>query len=118
MANTSHELRTNGIIGIAESLMEGVTGELPTSTKSNLSLIVASGKRLSNLINDILDFSQLKHKDIELQLLPVGMREVAEVVLTLSKPLIGNKDLQLINAIPPDLPLANADENRVQQILH
>jgi len=120
LANTSHELRTplNGIIGIAESLMEGVTGPLPTSTKSNLSLIVASGKRLSNLINDILDFSQLKHKDIELQLLPVGMGEVAEVVITLSQPLIGNKDLQLINAIPPDLPPANADENRVQQILH
>ncbi len=46
------------------------------------------------------------------------MRNSGEVVLTLSRPLIAQKDLQLINAIPPDLPPALADENRVQQILH
>lgn len=120
LANTSHELRTplNGIIGIAESLIDGATGTLPGETCDNLAMIVSSGRRLSNLVNDILDFSQLKHKDIELQLQPVGMREIAQVVMTISRPLIGQKALQLINSIPPDLPAAEADENRVQQILH
>ncbi|HEY9615168.1 SpoIIE family protein phosphatase [Allocoleopsis sp.] len=120
LANTSHELRTplNGIIGIAESLMDGVTGSLPKETRFNLSLIVSSGRRLATLVNDILDFSKLKHETIELQLKPVEMRSLAEVVLTLCKPLIGQKNLQLINSISPDLPEVNADENRVQQILH
>ena len=38
LANTSHELRTplNGIIGIAESLRDGATGELPDATDQNL----------------------------------------------------------------------------------
>ncbi|MFB2983677.1 SpoIIE family protein phosphatase [Microseira sp. BLCC-F43] len=119
LANTSHELRTplNGIIGIAESLIDGVTGQLPPATISNLSMIVSSGRRLSNLVNDILDFSKLRHTNIELQLKPVGMREIAEIVLTLSRPLIGHKNLQLINTIPV-LPPANADENRVQQIMY
>lgn len=120
LANTSHELRTplNGIIGIAESLMDGVTGSLPQATRFNLSLIVSSGRRLATLVNDILDFSKLKHETIELQLKPVEMRSLAEVVLTLCQPLIGQKNLQLINSISPDLPAVNADENRVQQILH
>lgn len=120
LANTSHELRTplNGIIGIAESLLDGVTGSLPNETRFNLSLIVSSGRRLANLVNDILDFSKLRHEAIELQLKAVGVREIAQVVLTLSRPLIGQKDIQLINSIPPELPAAKADENRLQQILH
>ncbi len=120
LANTSHELRTplNGIIGIAESLLDGVTGPLPNETRFNLSLIVSSGRRLANLVNDILDFSKLRHEPIALQLTAVGVREIAEVVLTLSRPLIGQKEIQLINSISPELPAAKADENRLQQILH
>ncbi len=120
LANTSHELRTplNGMIGIAESMIDGATGQLSELQQKNLLLIVQSGHRLATLVNDILDFSKLRHKTIELQLQPVGLREIAEVVLTLSQPLIRNKDLQLINAIPPELPPAQADENRLQQILY
>ncbi|HEY9667272.1 MAG TPA: ATP-binding protein, partial [Coleofasciculaceae cyanobacterium] len=120
LANTSHELRTplNGIIGIAESLIDGVTGPLPNETRFNLSLIVSSGRRLANLVNDILDFSKLRHESIELQLKAVGVRELAEVVLTLSQPLVGQKKVRLINSIAPELPAARADENRLQQILH
>jgi signal transduction histidine kinase/class 3 adenylate cyclase/ActR/RegA family two-component response regulator len=120
LANTSHELRTplNGIIGIAESLIDGATGQLPEQTNANLILIISSGKRLSTLINDILDFSKLKHQTLELQIKPIGLREIAALVLNLSQPLIGKKSLRLINAISPELPLAAADENRLQQILY
>jgi len=120
LANTSHELRTplNGIIGIAGSLIDGSTGQLSPHTCSDLSMIVASGQRLSNLVNDILDFSKQKHEHIELQLKPVDIRKIADIVFRFCQPLVGNKDLQLANAIPNDFPLANADENRVQQILH
>jgi len=119
LANTSHEIRTplNGIIGIAESLIEGATGELPESTQSNLAMIADSGRRLAHLVNDILDFSKLKQKNLDLQLKPVGVREITEVVLAFSQPLVAQKEVQLINAVPPDLPLAHADENRLQQIL-
>jgi len=120
LANTSHELRTplNGIIGIAESLIDGATGQLSQATVNNLSLIVGSGRRLNQLVNDILDFSKLRHHNISLQIKPVGMREVTNVVLTLAQPLIGHKNLQLVNSIAPDTPLVAADENRVQQILY
>ncbi len=120
LANTSHELRTplNGIIGIAESLIDGVTGNLSDKTNSELSMVVASGRRLSNIINDILDFSKQKYKNIELQLETIDIKKVVDMVLRFCQPLIGTKDLQLINNVPNDLPLANADENRIQQVLH
>jgi two-component system, sensor histidine kinase ChiS len=120
LANTSHELRTplNGIIGIAESLIDGATGELPENTQSNLSLIVFSGRRLSSLVNDILDFSKLREGNLDLQFKPIDLRTLTNMVVSLSQPLVGNKHLQLINTIPAELSPAEADENRLQQILY
>jgi len=120
LANTSHELRTplNGIIGLTESLIDGATGPLPEQTRHNLSMIASSGRRLTNLVNDVLDFSKLKHKDIQLRTKPLDMRSVVEVVLMLSQHLVGNKDVRIVNQIEADLPAADADEDRVQQILY
>ncbi len=118
LANTSHELRTplNGIIGIAESLVDGVAGDLNNNTKANLEIIVSSGRRLSSLVNDILDFSKLKSHHIELDLKSVSVRELVTVILALNNSLI-KPTVKLINNLPADLPLVNADENRLQQIL-
>ncbi|MGB3405094.1 MAG: adenylate/guanylate cyclase domain-containing protein [Microcoleaceae cyanobacterium] len=120
LANTSHELRTplNGMIGLAESMLEGATGRLTEVQRKNLSMIGQSGHRLATLVNDILDFSKLRHNTIELQLKPIGLREITEVVLAVVQPLTNHKPIQLINAISDDIPLANADENRLQQILY
>ncbi len=120
LANTSHELKTplNGIIGLAESLIDGATGKLGNETKANLRMIVSSGKRLLALVNDILDFSKLKHHTLELQLKPIALRELVEIVLTLSRQQVNKQELQLINAIPSDLSPVKADENRLQQILY
>ncbi len=119
LSNTSHELRTpiNGIIGIADSMVDGAAGPLSKKAIENLSMIVLSGRRLSNLVNDILDFSKLKHKNIQLQIKPIDIKIITDVVVTLSQPLIGKKNIKLINRIK-DLPPVSADENRVQQILH
>ena len=120
LANTSHELRTplNSIIGISESLIEGATGTLPQQTSANLAMIANSGRRLYNLVSDILDFSQILNDNLSLHLKAVGLREVAEIVLVLCRPLVGSKDLQLINNIADDLPAIKADEDRLQQILY
>jgi signal transduction histidine kinase/ligand-binding sensor domain-containing protein/HPt (histidine-containing phosphotransfer) domain-containing protein len=120
LANTSHELRTplNGIIGLTESLMDGIAGELPNKVNHNLAMVVASGKRLSNLVNDILDFSKLKNHSLSLNTKPLDLHSMVDIVLILTKPLVADKKLRLFNKIPADLPSALADEDRLQQILH
>jgi signal transduction histidine kinase/class 3 adenylate cyclase len=116
LANTSHELRTplNGIVGLSESLLEKIHSE---EDKEDLELIVASGRRLSNLVNDILDFSRLKEHDLELQLKPVDIRTVSELCLRLNRHLLQDKKLELVNRIPENITYCLADENRLQQIL-
>jgi signal transduction histidine kinase/class 3 adenylate cyclase/ActR/RegA family two-component response regulator len=119
LANTSHELRTplHGIIGLSESMIDGVTGKLAEKTVEMLKLITFSGKRLSFLVNDILDFSKLKSHELQLQLRPLDIHTATDVVLILSAPLIKSKKIKLINKVPQDISLVEADENRVQQIL-
>ncbi|MEM8963004.1 MAG: ATP-binding protein [Acidobacteriota bacterium] len=120
LANTSHELRTPlfGIAGLAESMLDGHTGALPDPARASLEMIVASSQRLSHLVNDILDFSKLRHNNLELVHRAVDLAPLVDVVLTLSTPLIGSKKIRLVNAVPESLPAVDADENRLQQILH
>lgn len=119
LANTSHELRTplNGIIGLVEALLDGASGSLPQKAVSSLSMISSSGRRLSNLVNDILDYSKLRHREIELRKRTFDLQPVADAVLRLFRPLLGKKNLKLINAVRPRECILFADEDRVQQIL-
>jgi signal transduction histidine kinase/class 3 adenylate cyclase/CheY-like chemotaxis protein len=120
LANTSHELRTplNGIIGIAESLYDGVAAEKPKEQQENLAMIIASGRRLSNLVNDILDFSKIKNSELDLQLKAIHLRSLADVICKINQPMAEGQGITLRNAISADLPAAQGDENRLQQILY
>lgn len=119
LANTSHELRTpiNGIVGIAESLMEGAAGKLGEAARQNLSMIVTSGRRLAHLVNDILDLSRLKSMDITLSRKPVDIFAAAQVIVNISEPLARKKGLELRNDISPGAIVIDGDENRLQQVL-
>ncbi|MBA6302509.1 response regulator [Colwellia sp. MB02u-14] len=119
LANTSHELRTplNGIIGLAESLIDGVAGQLPDKANHDLSMVVASGRRLSNLVNDILDFAKLKNHGLQIHTSAIDINSMIDVVFTLSRATLKIKDLVLVNNIASDFPAVEADEDRLQQIL-
>jgi len=120
LANTSHELRTplNGIIGLTESLKDGVAGKLSIKAIENLDLIANSGKRLSHLVNDILDFSKLKTQDLKLSIQAVDIYATVNVILKLSEPFVRNKELKVVNMVSKDVMLVEADENRLQQIFY
>jgi len=118
LANTSHELRTplNGIIGLSESLIAGVTGELPEKTISNLQMVVNSGRQLSYLIDDILDFSKLREHKIQLNCQTIYLYRVADTVMSLTQHLVNSKPVILTNNIGTES--VYADESRLQQILY
>ncbi|XOI99225.1 ATP-binding protein [Paenibacillus polymyxa] len=120
MANTSHELRTplHGIINIAQSMLEGAAGAVTPKQAKNLSMITSTGKRLSLLVNDILDFSKLKNSEIELKRVPVDLESVARTVVEVSGFTFEDKPVILIQQWPQSLPLVEADEDRLRQVLY
>lgn len=120
LTNTAQELRSplSGIIGLAQSLNDGVAGALPDKANKNLAMIVASGRRLNNLVNDMLDFSKLANDSMALNTRPLDLYALADVVLNITQPLLGRKELLLANRVPKDLPKVMGDENRLQQVLY
>ncbi|MFD0696918.1 ATP-binding protein [Paenibacillus sp. GCM10027628] len=119
LAQTSHELRTplHGMIGLAESLLDGIAGRLPDKALGHLELIVGSGRRLGNLVADVLDYSRLKHKELRLHITEVDLHDVVHQVMQLINPLLQGKPIELVNGVPKGLTVF-ADENRLQQIFH
>ena len=118
LANTSHELRTPllGIIGLAESMIEGSSGPLTKKALSQLSIISSSGIRLSKLINDILDVAKLKNNNLVLQKRPIDLHSMVEVVINLLSPLVATKKLVLLNQIDKNCPFIEGDEERITQV--
>lgn len=123
LANTSHELRTplHGMTGLAESLLHGHAGELTESAKEHLDMIVVCGQRLGGLVDDILDFARLKHEARDNRLgidkKPVHLRPLVQLAFALTKPMLDDKPIEMINRLPLGLPPTYADENRVKQVL-
>ncbi len=119
LANTSHELRTplHGMIGLSETMLDGAAGELPPKVLDNLSLIASSGHRLASMVNDLLDMAKIQNEGITLILRPVDLRSLSDVVVRLSLPLVGGRNLNIRNNIDPHIPAALADEDRIRQVL-
>ncbi|CAM2063910.1 Response regulator [Sulfidibacter corallicola] len=120
LANTSHELRTplNGIVGLAESLLEGARGSLEIPVCHDLDMIASSGRRLAGLVDDILDFSKLRQGALKLRLRPVHLATIVETVFGLCQPLVAGKPVTLAHRMDASLPDVLADENRLFQIMH
>ncbi|MDG5815417.1 ATP-binding protein [Chitinispirillales bacterium ANBcel5] len=120
LARVTHELRTPlyGIVGTAEMILEKKESSLTDNDRKCLNIIVSDGRRLNRLVNDILDFSKLKSSEIMLFRKQIDLFSLTESMLILLRHSSANKNVELINLVPPDLDLVYADEDRVQQILY
>lgn len=118
LINTAHELKTpmNGIIGLAESIIKNSDGK--SSNTADMGLIISSSRRLSELVDNILTFSKMKNRDVILNIRVVNLWQVVNAVFAVLRPLAEEKGIELLNEIPEILPLVDADENKLYQIIY
>jgi len=117
LATMSHEVRTpmNGVMGLLDLLQHG---NLDQEQRRMLATAQDSAHVLLSILDDILDFSKIEAGRLELELIPVNMRQLLE---RLSETLASNaqrKQLHLSCEIAPDLPdWVLADPLRLRQIM-
>ena len=105
----------NGVLGMTELLLG-----TPLSVQQQRFTAAAyqSGAHLLQIIDAILDFSKIEAGRLELERIDFNLRELVEDLGLLFATQAAAKELDLICAIPHDLPVAlRGDQVRLRQIL-
>jgi signal transduction histidine kinase len=115
----SHEVRTGltAILGACDFLSEINPEPLTTTQTRYIRMIERSGELIHVLVNDILDYAKLESGRVKLRFEPINLREVATDALALLESKWAPKGLEMVLAIPAELPDVAGDRIRLQQIL-
>ncbi|PID41893.1 MAG: hybrid sensor histidine kinase/response regulator [Proteobacteria bacterium] len=117
LANMSHEIRTplNGIMGFTNLLLKGY---LSHTQRDHLLTIKKSSETLLVIINDILDFSKIEAGKLQLDHIPLDLKQVIEETLTMLAPSAHQKELELVAMVYEDVPEnVFGDPLRLKQII-
>jgi PAS domain S-box-containing protein len=103
LATMSHEIRTplNSILGMVDLLRDVVTGPEAHQYLTTLDL---AGESLLVLINDVLDLSKIEAGGVQLERAVIDLDEFGQTVLTLFRPLLKDKPIDLELYRDPRLP--------------
>jgi signal transduction histidine kinase/HAMP domain-containing protein len=120
LASMSHEIRTplNSIIGFAEVLLLGISGELPPGVEEDVQAIFDNGRNLLKIINDILDLAKIESGTLALYPEPIEIAPLLEEVKVNNAGLLVDKPVEIRIQVEDDLPTLEADPVRVHQVLN
>lgn len=113
----SHDLRTP-IMGISLVLnnLLNQSGEMISINRSILERMVQSGNHQLQLINSLLQAHSAETRGVILNYELVQLSLLLQVIVEDLEPLLVKNQAKLINQVPPDLPLVNADPLQLRRV--
>ncbi len=119
VANVSHELRTPLSIfrGYLETLLDDPQ-QPPGELLRILEIMERHSDRLNSLVDDVLTLSRLEAGEAELDFGDVRLREFLGAILRDWEARLGAKNLKAQVETAADLPVIQADESRLQEVIY
>jgi signal transduction histidine kinase len=120
LALTTHDLRSplTVISGVISFFTSGRLGELSPEQKNMVSMMERNTQNLIELVNDLLDASKLESGTMRLDIATFDLRDVIkELHETMLLPLAKEKEIELVETFPEDLPFVRADRAKLRRIL-
>ncbi|MCH5193986.1 MAG: PocR ligand-binding domain-containing protein [Oscillospiraceae bacterium] len=117
LANMSHEIRTpmNAVIGLADLALRE---EMSAPAREYIHQVKASSNNLLVIINDILDFSKIESGKMDIVEVEYEPLTLVSDLTGIVNSRIGDKDIEFIMDIAPDLPgNLYGDNIRIHQII-
>ncbi len=124
LANMSHEIRTpmNAMIGFTEILTQRVFQTCRQDDRESLEGIIEiirkSGQDLVTMINDILDFSKIEANLLEIESVPLSIKQILEDIWKMEMTNVVSKHLDFSIKYKEPIPeLILGDPVRLRQVL-
>ncbi len=124
LANMSHEIRTpmNAVLGFTDILTQRLalrgTPQEREESEGIVEIIKKNSNCLLTIINDILDFSRMEANLLEVESVPVSIKQVIEDICLMERPNAMAKFLDFTVEYKEPIPdLILSDPTRLRQIL-
>jgi signal transduction histidine kinase len=119
LATLSHELRTplTAIKGWVDLLSENDALQFDEELADGIEVIRNSASSLTQLISDLLDLSRIQRRVLRLDRKPSDINLVVLDAVQVVRPSAAARRLDLRMELEEDLPAANIDPHRMQQVV-
>ena len=117
LSNMSHEIRTplNAIVGFSEFICDEKNIDLMKEDAQN---ILMASQNLLEIVNGILDISKIEANKMEIVETEYELLPILKSLVTLIKPRIGEKPIELKARFAADLPkVLYGDKGKLKQII-
>lgn len=115
VTDVAHELRTplSNIRGYLEALQDDMLDPTPEM----IHLLHEEAMTLNHLVDELQELALAEAGQLQMDCRAVEISEIVDKAVSSISPQASNKNLQLSTSVPEDLPLAEADPDRLNQIL-
>lgn len=119
LSHVSHELRTplTCIHQYVTILLDGLAGEITAEQGDHLKIILKSVNQLGAMVRDLLQAARAESGKITLNLHCVSMEDVMRLAVGMVQGTAAQKGVGIEVAVEGSIPFANADPDRVLEIL-
>ena len=118
ISNLSHELRSPlaALQVLVETLQDGAQDDPPAAERF-LAQAEAEVNTMTQMVEELTELSQIESGQVRLRLAPVSVSELIDGPVERLRPQVEAGGLALSVELPPDLPPALADAERIRQVV-
>lgn len=115
VSDIAHELRTP--VTNIRGYLEAIQDDMLDPDRTTINLLHEEAMMLNQLIQDLQELALAESGQLRLELQPVDLEMVVAQTISVLRPSITQKQLQIRTTFPDPLPPVQADQRRVAQVL-
>jgi signal transduction histidine kinase/DNA-binding response OmpR family regulator len=119
ISHVSHELRSPlaAVHQFTTILLDGLAGEINGEQREHLEIILRNSLQLRDMIADLLEVTRAQSGKLTIDPRPTIICDLFRPLIQTYERRAAAKGIAFRTSCPPDLPLVQADPNRIEQVL-